>query len=169
MLGYFMSIISRALNKFSELLKIIGAVAITAMMVLTVVDVIGRFFKYPIFGSVELIGFLATIIVAAALPYTYKVDGHVGVEILVRLLSKKTQLIIDLFTRTLSLILFSLVTWQMFLYAKDIHKTGEVSMNLEFPIYYIIYLLAFGLLIFSITILETIFKDIQQLKELKTK
>ncbi len=164
-----MSIISRALNKFSELLKIIGAVAITAMMVLTVVDVIGRFFKYPIFGSVELIGFLATIIVAAALPYTYKVDGHVGVEILVRLLSKKTQLIIDLFTRTISLILFSLVTWQMFLYAKDIHKTGEVSMNLEFPIYYIIYLLSFGLLIFSITILETIFKDIKQLKELKTK
>ena len=164
-----MSIISRALNKFSELLKIIGAVAITAMMVLTVVDVIGRFFKYPIFGSVELIGFLATIIVAAALPYTYKVDGHVGVEILVRLLSKKTQMIIDLFTRTLSLILFSLVTWQMFLYAKDIHKTGEVSMNLEFPIYYIIYLLSFGLLIFSITILETIFKDIKQLKELKTK
>ncbi|MBW2655128.1 MAG: TRAP transporter small permease [Deltaproteobacteria bacterium] len=164
-----MSIISKALNKFSELLKIIGAVAITAMMVLTVVDVIGRFFKYPIFGSVELIGFLATIIVAAALPYTYKVDGHVGVEILVRLLSKKTQLIIDLFTRTFSLILFSLVTWQMFLYAKDIHKTGEVSMNLEFPIYYIIYLLAFGLLIFSITILETIFKDIKQLKELKTK
>jgi len=97
------------------------------------------------------------------------VDGHVGVEILVRLLSKKTQLIIDLFTRTFSLILFSLVTWQMFLYAKDIHKTGEVSMNLEFPIYYIIYLLAFGLLIFSITILETIFKDIKQLKELKTK
>jgi TRAP-type C4-dicarboxylate transport system permease small subunit len=72
MLGYFMSIISKALNKFSEFLKFIGAVAITAMMLLTVVDVVGRFFKYPIFGSVELIGFLATIIVAAALPYTYK-------------------------------------------------------------------------------------------------
>jgi len=164
-----MSIISRALNKFSEFLKFIGAVAITAMMLLTVVDVVGRFFKYPIFGSVELIGFLATIIVAAALPYTYKVDGHVGVEILVRLLSKKKQLIIDLFTRTLSLVLFSLVAWQMFLYAKEIHKTGEVSMNLQFPIYYIIYLLAFGLLVFSITIIETIFEDIKQLKELKTK
>ncbi|MBT7261735.1 MAG: TRAP transporter small permease [Desulfobacula sp.] len=147
----------------------IGAVAITCMMLLTVVDVIGRFFKYPIFGSVELVGFLATVIVAAALPYTYKVEGHVGVEILVRLLSKKTQLIIDIFTRTLSFVLFCLVTWQMFLYAKDIHDTGEVSMNLEFPIYYIIYLLAFGLLVFSVTILETIFENIKQLRELKTK
>ncbi len=164
-----MNIFSKSLDKFSGLLKIIGATALTAMMLLTVVDVIGRFFKYPIFGSVELVGILATIVVAAALPYTYKVDGHVGVEILVRLLSQRTQIIIDLFTRTLSLFLFCLVTWQMFLYAADIHDTGEVSMNLEFPIYYIVYLLAFGLLIFSVTIVESIFKDIQQLKELKTK
>ena len=161
--------ISKVLDKFSGLLKIIGATALTAMMLLTVVDVIGRFFKHPIFGSVELVGFLATLVVAAALPYTYKVDGHVGVEILVRLLSKKTQLIIDLFTRTLSLVLFGLVTWQMFLYAKDISETGEVSMNLEFPIYYIVYLLAFGLLVFSVTIIETIFKDIKELRELKIK
>ncbi|NOX35439.1 MAG: TRAP transporter small permease [Deltaproteobacteria bacterium] len=164
-----MSIFSKGLDKFSGLLKVIGGVALTGMMLLTVVDVIGRFFKHPIFGSVELVGFLATIVVAAALPYTYKVDGHVGVEILVRLLSEKTQLIIDIFTRTLSFALFSIVTWQMFLYARDIHKTGEVSMNLEFPIYYIIYLLSFGLFIFSITILESIFKNIKQLKELKTK
>lgn len=159
--------IFKAMDKFSNLLKFIGAVALTCMMLLTVVDVIGRFFKHPIFGSVELVGFLATIIVATALPYTYKVDGHVGVEILVRLLSKKTQLIIDLFTRTLTLALFCLITWQMFLYAADIHETGEVSMNLEFPIYYIVYLLAFGLLIFSVTIVEVIIKDIKQLSELK--
>jgi TRAP-type C4-dicarboxylate transport system permease small subunit len=164
-----MSIFSKALDKFSGLLKVIGAAALTVMMLLTVVDVIGRFFKHPIFGSVELVGFLATIVIATALPYTYKVDGHVGVEILVRLLSEKAQIIIDIFTRTVSLVLFCLVTWQMFLYAEDIYKTGEVSMNLEFPIYYIIYLLAFGLLIFSVTILETIFRNIQQLRELKTK
>jgi TRAP-type C4-dicarboxylate transport system permease small subunit len=96
-------------------------------------------------------------------------DGHVGVEILVRLLSEKAQLCIDLFTRLLSLFLFSLITWQMFLYAADIRHTGEVSMNLEFPIYYIVYLLAFGLLIFTVTILETIVDNIIQLRKLKTK
>lgn len=158
--------ILKALDKFSGLLKAIGAVALTGMMLLTVIDVIGRFFKHPIFGSVEIVGFFAVIVIATALPYTYKAEGHVGVEILVRLLSKKTQLIIDLLTRTLTLALFSLVTWQMFLYANDIYETGEVSMNLEFPIYYIIYLLAFGLLIFSVTIIETIYYDIKSLREL---
>ena len=164
-----MSIIFKVMDKFSDFLKIIGQIALVCMMMLTVVDVIGRYFKHPIFGSVELTGFFATIIVAAALPYTYKVDGHVGVEILVRLLSQKAQLIIDIFTRLLSLALFSIITWQMFIYAHDIKQSGEVSMNMEFPIYYIVYLLAFGLLGFSVTIIETIAKNITQLSELKTK
>ena len=161
-----MNIFISMLDRLSGFLKFIGASAITIMMLLTVVDVIGRFFKHPIFGSVELVGFLAVITVAAALPYTYKMDGHVGVEILVRLFSKKTQLWIDIFTRSLSLILFSVISWQMFLYAKDIHETGEVSMNLEFPIYYIVYILAIGLTIFSVTILERIVDTIKQLREL---
>jgi TRAP-type C4-dicarboxylate transport system permease small subunit len=164
-----MHALSQVLNKVSDVLKLIGAVALTAMMMLTVVDVIGRFFKSPIFGSVELVGFLATVVVAAALPYTYKMDGHVGVEILVRLLPDKTQIWIDLFTRILSLVLFTLITWQMFLYAEDIQHTGEVSMNLQFPIYYIVYLLSFALLIFTVTIVEMIFQDILKLRKLSEK
>lgn len=159
----------KALDKFSGFLKFIGALSLTGMMLITVVDVIGRFFKHPIFGSVELVGFMATIVIATALPYTQKVDGHVGVEILARLLPRKTQVIMEIITRLISLVLFSLITWQMVLYAREIHEVGEVSMNLEFPIYYIVYLLAFGLLAFSVSIIETIFENFIQLRELKTK
>jgi TRAP-type C4-dicarboxylate transport system permease small subunit len=164
-----MHAISQVLNKVSDLLKLIGAVALTAMMMLTVVDVIGRFFKSPIFGSVELVGFMATIVVAAALPYTYKMDGHVGVEIVVRLLPDKAQIWVDIFTRVLSLFLFILITWQMFLYAEDIQHTGEVSMNLQFPIYYLVYLLSFALLIFTVTIVEMIYQDILKFRKLSEK
>lgn len=164
-----MHAISQVLNKVSDLLKLIGAVALTAMMMLTVVDVIGRFFKSPIFGSVELVGFLATIVVAAALPYTYKMDGHVGVEIVVRLLPDKAQIWVDILTRVLSLFLFILITWQMFLYAEDIQHTGEVSMNLQFPIYYLVYLLSFALLIFTVTIMEMIYQDILKFRKLSEK
>ena len=45
------------------------------MMLITVVDVVGRFFKHPIFGSVEIVGFLAVAVAAAAMPHTYKVGG----------------------------------------------------------------------------------------------
>jgi TRAP-type C4-dicarboxylate transport system permease small subunit len=163
--GHFMNNFWKPLDKFSDVLKVIGSIALTTMMLLTVVDVIGRFFKHPVFGSVELVGLLSVIVVATALPYTHKMDGHVGVEILVRLLKKKTQIWITIITQFLSLILFGLITWQMFLYAGSIRNTGEVSMDLEFPLYYIIYLLAFGLLVFVVTIIQSIVINIKNLRD----
>jgi TRAP-type C4-dicarboxylate transport system permease small subunit len=161
-----MSIIWKALDKFSEGLKTLYSVTLTGMMLLTVVDVIGRFFKYPIFRSVKLVGFMATIVVATALPYTYKQEGHVGVEILVRLMSKKTQIVIDILTRLINLVLFSLITCQIFLYDRDMHETGEVSMNLEFPIYYIYNIPACNMSYRILTIIEKIFENFKKLREL---
>jgi len=162
-----MTLFSKTLDKCSDIFKVIGGVAITAMMALTVFDVVGRFFKYPIFGSIEIIGFLAAITVAAALPYTHKMEGHVGVELLVRLLPRKIQIGIKIITQTLTLFLFSLISWQMFLYAKELDKTGEVSMNLQFPIHYLVYLIACGLVVFSVTIIETIIENLMKLRENK--
>lgn len=160
-----MTLPDRFSNLVSSLLRSAGALALTLMMLITVADVAGRFFKHPIFGSVEIVGFLAVAAVAAALPHTYKVDGHVGVEIITRLLPRKTRLALDLFTRTLTLIFFSVAAWQMFVYAKDIQQAGEVSMNLEFPLHYSILVLAVGLAFFSGTILRQIVDTVNQLKK----
>jgi len=134
------------------------------MMFLTCADVVGRAFRHPIFGSVEIVGFMATLAVAMALPYTDKVKGHVGVEILVRLFSEKTQAVIDLSTRILSLGLFGLVAWRMVLYAKTMQDSGEVSISLELPEYMIIYVTAFCFLVFTLEILQDIIHIIRKIK-----
>ena len=146
-------------------LKIIGAACLVGMTFLTCADVVGRLFLHPIFGSVEIVAFMATLSVAMALPYTHKIKGHVGVEILVRLLSVRTQAIIDICAGILSLCLFGIVTWRMTTYAHTMHKAGEVSMNLELPEYVIIYLTAFCLFIVTLIILQDISNNIKMLKE----
>jgi len=148
-----------------EKLKIVGAACLVGMTFLTCADVVGRLFLHPIFGSVEIVAFMATLSVAMALPYTHKIKGHVGVEILVRLLSDRTQSIIDICTGILSLALFGIVTWRMTKYAHTMHKSGELSMNLELPEYVIIYLTAFCLFIFTLIILHDISNNIKMLKE----
>lgn len=160
-----MSAIPHLLNRLNTWLRAAGALALTAMMLLTVFDVTGRFFKHPIFGSVELVGFLAVIVMAAALPYTYQKDGHVGVEILVRLLPRKHRMALEVITRSLSFLLFSIIAWQMVVYAADLKASGEVSMNLEFPVYLIVYVLAGCLVIFTLTILQRIVDLVKQLKD----
>lgn len=145
-------------------MKIIGAACLVGMTLLTCADVVGRAFGYPIFGSVEIVGFMATLAVVMAMPYTHQVQGHIGVEILVRLFSKRTQTIIDICTGIVSLILFAIITWRMTVYAHTMQKSGEVSMNLELPEHFIIYATAICLLVFSLIILKDIIENIRKLK-----
>ncbi len=159
-----MMIIGKILQFISDALRLIGRGCLVGMMLLTCVDVIGRKFGYPIFGSVELVGFMATLAVAFALPYTHQVKAHIGVEVLIQTLSQKTQAVIELCTHLVSLALFSIVTWQMFLYADTIHSSGTVSMSLELPEHVIIYVVAVCFLIFSLVIVKDIAVNVQKLR-----
>ena len=94
----------RALEWVSNKMKAVGAICLVGMTFLTCADVVGRFFRHPIFGSVEIVGYMATLAVAMALPYTHQVKGHIGVEILVRMVPEKVQTVIDIFTGFLSLV-----------------------------------------------------------------
>ena len=159
-MSFFWKIILWILDK----MKIIGAACLVGMMLLTCVDVVGRSFGHPIFGSVEIVGFMATLAVVMAMPYTHQVQGHIGVEIIVRLFSQKTQTIIDICTGLISLILFAVVTWRMTVYANTMKASGEVSMNLELPEHLVIYVTAVCLLIFTLIILQDLVNNIRKLK-----
>ena len=160
-MAFFWKIILWILDK----MKIIGAACLVGMMLLTCVDVVGRAFGHPIFGSVEIVGFMATLAVVMAMPYTHQVQGHIGVEIVVRLFSEKTQTIIDICTGIVSLILFAVVTWRMTVYANTMKASGEVSMNLELPEHFVIYATAVCLLIFTLIIFQDLINNIRKLKE----
>jgi len=147
-------------DKFTK----IAMLCLLGMTFLTCVDVTGRFFGHPIFGSVEITGFMATLAVAMALPYTHRVGGHIGVELLVRLLSARIQRVIELCTSILSFGLFGLITWRIAVYARTMHKSGEVSMSLEFPEYLIIYIASFCFFVFFLMILEDIVKNFEMLR-----
>ena len=153
------------IHKFiSDKMKMIGAACLFGMALLTACDVIGRLFKHPIFGSVELVTFLAVFVVAMALPFTHEARGHIGVELFVTRLSRKTRAIIDLVTGTASLVLFALVAWRMFEYALKMKASGEVSMNLQFPEYTVIFVVACSCVVFCLSILKVVLTNIAELR-----
>ena len=141
-----------------------GAFCLGAMTLLTCADVLGRKLGHPIFGSVEIVGYLSTLAIAMALPYTHQMGAHIGVELLVRRFSDRTQIMINVVTGALSLALFAVVTWRMLVYARTMHKSGEVSMNLQFPEHVIIYLVALCFLMFALGIAHEIGGHIARLR-----
>ncbi|MFP4349688.1 MAG: TRAP transporter small permease [Thermodesulfobacteriota bacterium] len=146
-------------------MKPIGAACLVGMTGLTCVDVVGRFFRHPVFGSVELVTFMGIFVVAFALPYTHENKGHIGVEILVQRFSRKTRAVVDIVTGLVSFVFFALVTWRLFLYAFKMAESGEVSMNLELPEYVIIFVVALCFVVFSLIIIKDIIENIAILRE----
>lgn len=161
-------------DRFEQKMRAMGAICLVGMMTITCVDVIGRyFFDRPIFGSEEIVHFLLTMVIGFSLPYSHMEKIHVGVEIVYRLLPAKTRLFLKLFTDILSLMLMIIITVMMFKYWATTRASGEVSMNLEFPEYYIIFILAgcFFILNFfilrDILILANVKKSIESFKQEK--
>lgn len=143
-----MDTILKGLNWVVKLLRLIGAIALVGMMMLTSCDVLLRGFGHPIFGAVDMVGLLAVVVLAAAMPYTHQAGGHVGVDLLVQKLGPRGQAIIDCITSLISFVLFALVSWQMWLYAGELSAKGEVTMTVQIAKHPFIYLVSicFGVL-----------------------
>jgi len=147
----------------SDKLKMVGAVALFGMALLTCADVVGRLFGYPIFGSIELVSFLGVFTVAMALPLTQLSKGHIGVELFVDKLPRKGRLFFEVCTETVSLVLFVIISWRMFLFSFKLRASGEVSMNLHLPEYAIVFVLACCCVVLCLVIVSSLLTTLSKL------
>ncbi len=125
--------------KFARFLNIIAGITLTFMMLLTVSDVILRFMRRPIVGTYELVAFSGAVVIGFALPYTSWLRGHIFVDFLISRFPKMIRNIFNLATRLLAICLFLLIGWNLFLYGRDLYRSGEVSLTLQMPFYPVAY------------------------------
>ncbi|MBF0201084.1 MAG: TRAP transporter small permease [Desulfamplus sp.] len=145
------------LDLLQDKMKMLAAASLMGMSLMTCSDVFLRAaFNKPIFGTEEIVSIFAILSVALALPYCHKKDVHFGVEIFVKLLPRKVAGIIRLITDICSLTLILMISWSMIRYAGTMSRSGVVSMNLELPMYYFIYVMGFCFVVFSLMILKDI-------------
>ena len=152
---------TKYLERPGKYFNVIASVAVITMMLLSTADVVLRLFGKPIPGAYELVGFIGTIVVSFALGFTSLEKGHIAVELLYRKLPQRTQLAIETFTNTVSFLFFGLITYQAFIYALDMRKSGEVSPTLQMPVYPFIFGMSFG---FGLLCLILIAESIKSMK-----
>jgi len=85
---------------FAQLIDIVGflaLIALIAMMLLTTTDVFFRyFFDNPILGSIEMVELLMVSVAGLSLAWCTLKSGHIRVDILISMFSKKTNRILDI-------------------------------------------------------------------------
>jgi TRAP-type C4-dicarboxylate transport system permease small subunit len=134
-------IVEKILARIGSVMRIGGCLCLLGMALLTVADITGRLNRSPIFGSEEIVTFLAVLALGLSLPYAHSHRSHIGVEVFVQLMSTRVRRLLKLFRETLSVVFFATVTVMMLAYARDKQLSGEVSMNLGLPEYLFLYAL----------------------------
>jgi TRAP-type C4-dicarboxylate transport system permease small subunit len=128
----------------SNYLNVIAGCAMTFMMLLTVVDVILRFFKWNFPGTYELVFFAGSVVVGFAIPLTTLTKAHVLVDVLVQRFSLGVRNVFNITTRLMGVFLFSIAGWNLVLVGIDYYRSGEGSLTLQMPIYPIIFGIGFS-------------------------
>ena len=108
-----------ALQWVSKGMGVIAAIVLAFMMVLTVADVIGRyFFSHPIKGTWELVGLLLVCAGTWGLAYCQMERGHISITIMEGFFSRRVRAAMSALACLIGLGGFSFVSWQTFLLAK---------------------------------------------------
>jgi len=140
----------------SRWMSIIAAVIICLMMVLNIIDVAGRyFFSKPLLGAYELISILMIGAGAFGLAYCEFGKRHIKVGAFVDLLPSRVQAFFDILAYFISLAVYALISWQMFIRTAAYVTRGEggFSEELGIPFGPVYLVFAVGLAAFGIVLL----------------
>lgn len=145
--------LNKVIRPVSKWFHSIGVGILAVMMFLTAADVALRDLK-PILGSFDLTEYMMAIIVSCGLAYCAVMKGHVKVDLVVSRFPQRVQAIIDTVTGLLGLILFSLISWQCFVYAKLQLASGVTSSVLLIPVFPFVGVVGLGSALLTIVLLS---------------
>ncbi len=128
----------------NRVLAWMAGLALTAMMLFTVADMVLRALGRPVAGSYEVIGWLSAAAMALALGSVQQQRGHVAMELMVDRLGERARSAVELLTSLASLLLFIAVAWYVARYARVLQETGSLSETLRAIVHPWVYVVAAG-------------------------
>ncbi len=126
------------MRKIIDSLGTIGGLAIAAMMLLILAEVMSRLFlNRSIEGAIEIVGIFLSLSVFMGLAPCEQTNHHVRVELLRMRMNRQIRFYMDGVSYVLAIAIVLVTTWQVGLNAYSSFLTREVlpGANLEVPVY----------------------------------
>ena len=126
----------RALDRLARLLAAAAAVCLCAMMLVTVADVVLRsLFRYPIFGTFDLVELFLVALIFLGLPETFRREEHVAVDVVDHLAPPRVVALLRVLGALLAVALLALILWHGVAPARDTYVFGDRTLDLGLPRY----------------------------------
>lgn len=141
----------------------LAGAGLMVMMLVTCTDVILRVFRVSLTGAYDIVSIAGAITIAAALPYTTAIKGHVAIEYFFHKLDRRGRVVVDTLMRLLGMALFGVLAWQSVKYGNALKESGEVSSTLQLPVFWVPYVIAVSC---ALVVLVTLFHLLHPGKEM---
>ena len=127
--------LKRIVSGLSKFMGVIAGTTLIFVMLLTVLDVILRYFGYPMIGVYDLVALGGGIIIGFSMPLAAERKVHVFMEMALQANSRTTQRILSLVTRLIVFGISFLVAWNLIRLGLGFRETGEVSLTIQIVYY----------------------------------
>jgi TRAP-type C4-dicarboxylate transport system permease small subunit len=139
-----MRLLEAASRHLNRALALLAGLALAAMMLFAVSDMVLRGIGRTVAGSYEVIGWLSAAAMALALGSVQQHRGHVAIDLLTARLSPRWRAAIELLMSLCALLLFAVLTVYLFAYGRTLQDTGSLSETLRVVVYPWVYVVAAG-------------------------
>ena len=124
-----------ALAQIVRGLEIFSSAVLALMMLLTFVDVVGRYLLgAPIFGASEMISVMLALVIFAGLGIANARDKHIVVELIDARVRAVAPRVYDIAVQGLSLFVMCLIVYVLFEAALHAAETNSRTIVLEWPL-----------------------------------
>jgi TRAP-type C4-dicarboxylate transport system permease small subunit len=139
MLRSLFGLYEQALRIVIYALAIVSGLSVMAIMIVTCADVILRlpWVGHPMAGAYDLVKIGGAISLAAALPYTTAIKGHVAIDFLAQKLGGVAKRTLSIVISLMSIGLFAFFAWRSVGYGLYFLQVGQVSQTSEIPIFWV--------------------------------
>ena len=112
-------------------LAVLASIALLIMMVLTFVDVIGRYaFNKSIFGTAEIVEYLMVVVIFAGIAFITSADQHIKVEILEPMIKRRIPSLQRWTVLLFSLAVYAFIAFELSKHAMDSFASGKRNIEL---------------------------------------
>jgi TRAP-type C4-dicarboxylate transport system permease small subunit len=152
-------IVLSGVNTFLTLVKWIGYVSLSGIILITTVNVVGRYIlKRPLLGEYDMVELGMAIFGGVAMLIAAIQRRHVSVDVLTVRFPKRTQVTLWRVASFMGFLTWGLLSYQAFLNGLDSLENGSRSATLRVPQGPFEIVLAISILLFCLTLLTQVFK-----------
>jgi TRAP-type C4-dicarboxylate transport system permease small subunit len=131
------------LHRIDRLLGAVAALTLVGMVLLTSIDVVGRYLlNRPLTGAFELSELAMGALVFSSLPLVTLRRQHVTVDLFDRLVPLRWRPAQDALLEAVAALCMAAIAWRLWLKAGDMMHAGETTAVLKIPVYPLVYYMA---------------------------